>query len=122
MSVRENEGLALAVIEALNTRDLSQWSQKLSDNYAGAYPGAPLLNKTQSIGYNERVVIALPRSPLRGPQRRRRRQSSLHTLGGERHPNRAARHRHGKDHPTDQAKGDGIGCLAHRGEGRQDCA
>jgi hypothetical protein len=52
MSAKENEELALSVIEALNTRDLDPWSQKLSDDYAAEYPGVPLLNKTQSIGYN----------------------------------------------------------------------
>jgi hypothetical protein len=34
MSAKENEDLALALIEALNTRDLSKWAQKLSDDYA----------------------------------------------------------------------------------------
>ena len=60
MSAKENEELALTLIEALNTRDLSQWSQKLSDEYAGEYPGVPVLNKTQSLGYNRRFVIAFP--------------------------------------------------------------
>ena len=56
----ENKRLALSVIEALNTRDLSQWSQNLSDDYVAEYPGVPLLNKAQSIGYNKRFVIAFP--------------------------------------------------------------
>jgi steroid delta-isomerase-like uncharacterized protein len=61
MSAEEvKKRLALAVIEALNTRDLSQWSQKLSEDYAAEYPGVPLLNKTRSIGYNKRFVIAFP--------------------------------------------------------------
>jgi predicted ester cyclase len=60
MSAKENEELALALIEALNTRELSQWSQKLSEDYAGEYPGVPVLNKTQSLGYNRRFVIAFP--------------------------------------------------------------
>lgn len=61
MSAKENkEALGLTVIQALNTRDLSQWWQKLSDDYAGEYPGVPLLNKTQSVGYNRRFVIAFP--------------------------------------------------------------
>ncbi len=55
-----NKRLALSVIEALNTRDLAPWSQKLSDDYVAEYPGVPLLNKTQSIGYNKRFVIAFP--------------------------------------------------------------
>jgi steroid delta-isomerase-like uncharacterized protein len=61
MSAEENERLALTAIEALNTRDLDPWSQNLSDDYYVAeYPGVPLLNKTQSIGYNKRFVIAFP--------------------------------------------------------------
>jgi len=60
MSAKENEELALTLIEALNTRELSQWSQKLSEDYAGEYPGVPVLNKTQSLGYNRRFVIAFP--------------------------------------------------------------
>jgi predicted ester cyclase len=60
MSAKENEELALTLIEALNTHELSQWSQKLSEDYAGEYPGVPVLNKTQSLGYNRRFVIAFP--------------------------------------------------------------
>ena len=60
MSAQENEELALTVIEALNTRDLSWWSQNLSDDYVAEYPGVPLLNKTQSVGYNKCFVIAFP--------------------------------------------------------------
>lgn len=56
----ENKKLALTVIEALNTRDLDRWSQNLSDDYVAEYPGVPLLNKTQSVGYNKRFVIAFP--------------------------------------------------------------
>jgi predicted ester cyclase len=60
MSAKENEELALALIEALNTHELSKWAQNLSDDYAGEYPGVPVLNKTQSLGYNRRFVIAFP--------------------------------------------------------------
>ena len=56
----ENKGLALTVLEALNALDLSLWAQKLADDYAAEYPGVPVLTKTQSIGYNERFVIAFP--------------------------------------------------------------
>jgi predicted ester cyclase len=56
----ENKKLALTVIEALNTRDLDPWSQNLSDDYVAEYLGVPLLNKTQSVGYNKRFVIAFP--------------------------------------------------------------
>ena len=60
MSAKENEELELTLIEALTTRELSQWSQKLSEDYAGEYPGVPVLNKTQSLEYNRRFVIAFP--------------------------------------------------------------
>lgn len=56
----ENKRLALTVIEAFNTRDLSQWSETLSDDYVAGYPGAPQQKKTQSIVYNKRFVIAFP--------------------------------------------------------------
>jgi ketosteroid isomerase-like protein len=56
----ENKRLALTVIEALNNRDLDPWSQNLSEDYEAEYPGVPQLNKSQSIGYNKRFVIAIP--------------------------------------------------------------
>src|SRR5215207_2486082 len=61
MSAEENKKMvALTLFEGFNTRDLSRWSQKLSDDYAGEYPGVPVLNKPQGIGYNKRFVIAFP--------------------------------------------------------------
>jgi steroid delta-isomerase-like uncharacterized protein len=60
MSAKENEELALTVIKALNTGDLSQWSQKLADDYTAECPGVPTLNKAQSFGYNQRFLIAFP--------------------------------------------------------------
>ncbi len=57
---QENKSLALTALEALNTRDLDPWSQNLSNDYKAECPGVPLLNKTQSIGYNKRFVIAFP--------------------------------------------------------------
>ena len=61
MSATENEELALTAIEALNTGDLSSWSQKLAkDNYTAEYPGVPVLNKAQSFGYNKRFLVAFP--------------------------------------------------------------
>lgn len=95
-------------VRSLNIRDLSKWSQKLSEDYAGEYPGAPVLNKTQSLGFNRRFVIALPRHPLRGPHSRSLGRSGLCTLDGERYPQRTAHHGHGEDYPTYQAKGDGV--------------
>ena len=66
MSAKENEELELTLIEALNTRELSQWSQKLSEDYAGEYPGVPVLNKTQSL---ERVMnLGENRIGMRIPQ------------------------------------------------------
>jgi steroid delta-isomerase-like uncharacterized protein len=56
----ENERLAMTAIEAFNTRTLDLWSENLSDDYVAEYPGVPLLNKAQSIGYNKRFVIAFP--------------------------------------------------------------
>jgi predicted ester cyclase len=60
MSTEENKRLALSVIEALNTRYLDPWLENLSDDCVAEYPGVPLLNKTRSIGYNKRFVIAFP--------------------------------------------------------------
>jgi predicted SnoaL-like aldol condensation-catalyzing enzyme len=60
LAEEENKRLALSVIEALNARNLSQWSHYLSETYAAEYPGVPLLNKTQCIAYNKRFVIAFP--------------------------------------------------------------
>ena len=73
----ENEELALSVIEALDTGDLSQWSQELSDDYTAQCPGVPTLNKVQSFGYNQRFLNSLPRHALRGPQRGRPGRSSF---------------------------------------------
>ena len=41
MTCEETKKVALTVIEAHNTRDLGQWSQKLADDYAGKYPACP---------------------------------------------------------------------------------
>ena len=118
----ENKRLALIVIEALNARDLDPWSQNLSDNYVAEYPGVPVLNKTQSLGYNRRFVIAFPDTHFQVHSVVAQGDQVYHTLDGERHPNRAARHSHGEDHPTYQAQGDSIGCPAYPGEGRRDRA
>jgi predicted ester cyclase len=57
----ENKEIALSIIEALNARDLSVWSKHLAEDYIAEHPGvsAPL-NKTMSMGYNQRFVTALP--------------------------------------------------------------
>jgi steroid delta-isomerase-like uncharacterized protein len=61
MSAEENKQLALSIIEALNTRDLSVWSQHLAEDYTAEHPGVSVpLNKTTSIGYNQRFVTAFP--------------------------------------------------------------
>src|ERR687896_2262513 len=61
MSSEESKRIALSVIEALNARDLSLWSQHLAEDYIAEHPGVSVpLNKTMSIGYNQRFVTALP--------------------------------------------------------------
>src|SRR5215204_2200708 len=61
-----------------------------------------------------------PRHSLRGAARPRRGRSRPHPLDWERYPRRAPCYRHGRDHPPDPAKYDGLGRAAHRGEGWQD--
>src|ERR671918_187618 len=57
----ENKQIALSIVEALNTRDLSVWSKHLAEDYTAEHPGVSVpLNKTMSIGYNQRFVTALP--------------------------------------------------------------
>jgi steroid delta-isomerase-like uncharacterized protein len=61
MSVQENKEIALSIIEALNARDLSLWSQLLAEDYIAEHPGVSIpLSKTRSIGYQQRFVTALP--------------------------------------------------------------
>jgi len=62
MSSDENKQIALSIIEALNARDLSLWSQHLAEDYTAELPGvsAPL-NKTKTMGYHQRFVTALPK-------------------------------------------------------------
>src|SRR5918994_2455955 len=57
----ENKQIALSIVEALNTRDLSVWSKHLAEDYTAEHPGvsAPL-NKTKSVGYYQRFVTAFP--------------------------------------------------------------
>jgi predicted ester cyclase len=57
----ENKQIALSLFEALNARDLSQWSQLLAQDYKAEHPGVSVpLNKTWSVGYNQRFVTAFP--------------------------------------------------------------
>src|SRR5215217_5773709 len=61
MSVQENKEIALTVIEALNSRDLSLWSEHLAEDYTAEHPGVSIpLNKTKSVGYSQRFVTAFP--------------------------------------------------------------
>src|SRR5215217_9447279 len=61
MSVQENKEIALSVIEALNSRDLSLWSQLLAEDYKAEHPGVSVpLNKSNSVGYYQRFVTAFP--------------------------------------------------------------
>jgi len=57
----ENKQIALSIVEALNTRDLSVWSKHLAEDYTAEHPGVSVpLNKTMGIGYNQRFVTAFP--------------------------------------------------------------
>src|SRR5215207_3702753 len=60
------------------------------------------------------------RHPLRGAARPRRGRTRPHPLDGKRYPRRTACYRHGRDDPPDPAKSEGVGRVAHRGEGRQE--
>ena len=61
MSSEENKEIALSIIEALNARDLSLWSQHLAEDYIAEHPGVSVpLDKPRSIGYQQRFVTALP--------------------------------------------------------------
>ena len=61
MSAEENKEIALSLFEALNARDLSLWSKHLAEDYIAEHPGVSVpLDKTRSMGYNQRFVTALP--------------------------------------------------------------
>src|SRR5215204_3330542 len=61
MSSEENKQIALSLLEALNVRNLSLWSQHLAEDYIAEHPGVSVpLDKTRSIGYHQRFVTALP--------------------------------------------------------------
>ena len=61
MTLEENKEIALSIIEALNARDLSLWSQHLAEDYIAEHPGVSVpLDKTKSTGYQQRFVTALP--------------------------------------------------------------
>ena len=61
MTLEENKVIALSIIEALNARDLSLWSQHLAEDYIAEHPGVSVpLDKTKSTGYQQRFVTALP--------------------------------------------------------------
>ena len=60
-SEEENKQIALSLLEALNVRNLSLWSQHLAGYYIAEHPGVSVpLDKTRSIGYQQRFVTALP--------------------------------------------------------------
>ena len=66
-SEEENKQIALSIVEALNTRTLSVWSKHLAQDYTAEHPGVSVpLNKTMSIGYNQRFVTAFPDIPAHG--------------------------------------------------------
>ena len=61
MSSEGNKEIALSLLEALNARDLSLWSRNLAEDYIAEHPGVSIpLNKTRSMGYQQRFVTALP--------------------------------------------------------------
>src|SRR5215203_3042811 len=61
MSSEENKQIALSLLEALNVRNLSLWSQHLAEDYIAEHPGVSVpLDKTRSVGYHQRFVTALP--------------------------------------------------------------
>ena len=61
MSSEENKKIALSLLEAINARDLSLWSQLLAEDYIAEHPGVSVpLNKTKSVGYYQRFVTAFP--------------------------------------------------------------
>ena len=61
MSSEENKQIALSLLEALNARDLSLWSELLAEDYIAEHPGVSVpLNKTKSVGYYQRFVTAFP--------------------------------------------------------------
>ena len=61
MSAEENKEIALSLLEALNARDLSLWSQHLAEAYIAELPGVSVpLDKTRSMEYQQRFVTALP--------------------------------------------------------------
>jgi ketosteroid isomerase-like protein len=61
MSSEENKKIALSLLEALNARDLSLWSQHLAEDYIAEHPGVSIpLDNSTSMGYQQRFVTALP--------------------------------------------------------------
>jgi steroid delta-isomerase-like uncharacterized protein len=61
MSTEHNKEISLSLIEALNARDLTLWSQHLAEDYAAEHPGVSvLLDKSRSLAYHQRFVTAFP--------------------------------------------------------------
>jgi hypothetical protein len=61
MSSEVNKQIALSLLEALNVRDLSLWSRHLAEDCLAENPGVSVpLDKTRSMGYQQRFVTALP--------------------------------------------------------------
>ena len=120
MSSEEYKEIALSLLEALNVRDLSLWSRHLAVDYIAEHPGVSIpLNKTRSMGYQQRFVTALPDIHL----------EVLHVLAeGDYvliHWTASGTHTEhlatvAGDHPPDAAKREGVWGVAHRGERRQD--
>jgi predicted ester cyclase len=61
MSSEENKLIALSLLQALNARDLSVWSKYLAEDYIAEHPGVCVpLDKSRSMGYQQRFVTAFP--------------------------------------------------------------
>jgi ketosteroid isomerase-like protein len=54
MSSEENKEIALSLLEALNTRDLSLWSQHLAEDYIAEHPGVSVPDAYPPASQEER--------------------------------------------------------------------
>ena len=121
MSSEENKKIALSLLEAINARDLSLWLRHLAEDYIAEHPGVSIpLNKTRSMGYQQRFVTALPDIHLEVLHVLAEGDYVLiHWTASGTHAERLATVT-GETIPPDPAKSEGVGRVAHRGEGWQD--
>ena len=121
MFSEENKQIALSLLEALNARDLSLWSRHLAEDYTAEHPGVSVpLDKPRSMGYQQRFVTALPDIHLEVLHILAEGDHVLiHWTASGTHAERLATVT-GETIPPDPAKSEGVGRVAHRGEGWQD--